>query len=74
MTEANNIASSVLPTTTIPTTEYKMLQFGAKLLAALKQEGVDAWEGFERAVAAIEADVKPVMDEVVSDYEAAVVE
>ncbi len=57
LTEANNILSSDLPTVTITKAEHEMLLFGAKLLGALKQAGVEAWEGFEHAVSLIEATV-----------------
>lgn len=40
---------------TITKTEHEALQFAAKMLAAFKAEGVDAWEGFERAIARIDA-------------------
>lgn len=52
LTEAKNIVDTeaVSLYTTITKEEHKLLMFGAKFLNALKAEGLEDWEGFERAV------------------------
>jgi hypothetical protein len=65
---------------TISDIEHEVLVFGAKLLAALKAEGIELWDGFERAVArvegsapvvAVEADAKVAEADVATDVAAA---
>lgn len=53
LTEANNIISSELPTITIAKSEHELLMFGARILAALKAQGVEDWEGFNKAIGSI---------------------
>lgn len=57
LTEAKNIieADAVSATVTITKDEHELFTFGAKLLAALKAEGIEEWQGFNRAVAAMGA-------------------
>lgn len=65
---------------TISDVEHEIFVFATKLLGALKAEGIELWEGFEKAVArvegsapvvAVEADAKVAEADVVTDVAAA---